>query len=115
MPKDFKHLKISGLEPLSGHCGGNTNVIWEEPWQAEQQILDSHSKTGWIGILKGNILVQAWQKMYMQILFNAVIFMQKEHKWFSQLLSGDSANVDPLKGGSSRFAEICVQSSKYKN
>ena len=53
--------------------------------------------------------------MYMQSLFNAVIFMQKEHKWFSQLLSGDSANVDPLEGGSSRFAEICVQSSKCKN
>ena len=55
-------LKTSGWEPLSGRRGGNTGVMWEEHWQAEQQILDSHSKMGWIGILKGNILVQAWQK-----------------------------------------------------
>ena len=48
--------------------------------------------------------------MYMQILFNSVVFMQKEHKWFSQLLSGDNANGDPLKGGSHRLAESCVQS-----
>ena len=30
----------------------------------------------------------------MQILFSPVIFMQKEHKGSSQLLSGDDANVD---------------------
>ena len=40
--------------------------------------------------------------MYMQILFNSVIFMQKGHKWFSELFSGDNANGDPLKGGSHR-------------
>ena len=43
--------------------------------------------------------------MYMQILFNSVIFMQKGHKWFSELFSGDNANGDPLKGGSHRLAE----------
>lgn len=51
-------------------------------------------KIGWIGILKGNILVQAWQMKAYANSIQSVILMQNEQKWSSQLLSGENANVN---------------------